>query len=162
MLNLFNPDGMLVDHNDLAKLTIHDAVVHLREQKVPLTIEFMAYVCMAFLFPHNPDLAGWGHDISGGSNPMQGLLYHFLITNVFSVAVAKKLVPEFLNFAPKDNPDFYLQYKQSSEDKVSRLKEYCVSKNADFMAPDLPDFYFRKPSELDDASRRLTAPAAEE
>ena len=93
---------------------------------------------------------------------MQGLLYHFLITNVFSVAVAKKLVPEFLNFAPKDNPDFYLQYKQSSEDKVSRLKEYCVSKNVDFVVPDLPDFYFRKPSELDDVCRRLAATGAEE
>jgi hypothetical protein len=95
-----NPDGCLLDHAALAKLPIAEGIVELRGKKVPLTFEFMAYVCMAFMFPYNLDLQKLGPDITSGTNPYQGFLYHYLITHVFSVAVERRLVPEFLNFAP--------------------------------------------------------------
>ena len=138
-------------------MDISEAVVHLREKNVPLTIDFMAYVCMAFLFPYNPDLAGQGRDITSGTNPLQGLLYHYLITDVFSVAVAKRIVPEFFDFAPFGNTESYIELKRKSEEKVARITEYCESRTPLIPVPDLPDFYFRKPSELDDACRRLLA-----
>jgi hypothetical protein len=153
-----NPDGCLLEHTALAKLPIAEGVVKLREKNVPLTFEFMAYVCMAFMFPYNPDLQKLGPDITSGTNPYQGFLYHYLITHVFSVAVEKRLVPEFLNFAPFGNVESYREVKAKSEEKVEKMKAYCVNKKDSALpVPDLPDFYFRKPSELDEACKLLIA-----
>ena len=148
-----NPDGCLLEHTALAKLPMAEGIVKLREINVPLTFEFMAYVCMAFMFPYNPDLQGQGTDITSGTNPYQGFLYHYLITHVFSVAVERRLVPEFLNFAPFGNVESYREVKAKSEEKVQKMKAYCLGKKEPIPVPDLPDFYFRKPSELDEACR---------
>ena len=153
-----NPDGCLLDHAALAKLPIAEGIVELRGKKVPLTFEFMAYVCMAFMFPYNPDLQKLGPDITSGTNPYQGFLYHYLITHVFSVAVEKRLVPEFLNFAPFGNVESYREVKAKLEEKVEKMIAYCVNKkDSSLPVPDLPDFYFRKPSELDEACKLLIA-----
>jgi hypothetical protein len=136
---------MKVDHANLAKMELGDAMVHLREMHVPLTYEFMTYVSMALLFPHNPELQGYGPDISGGSNPLQGLLYHYLIVKVFSPTIARKLVPEFLNLAPHNENDKYLEVKENSKRKIEKLKEMCL--NHQKSIPDFEDFYFRRPSD---------------
>ena len=59
------------------------------------------------------------------------------------------LVDEFLNLAPPESGSFYLQTKEASLRKTEELEKYCT--DHDIEVPDLKEFYFKKPSDFEEA-----------
>ena len=56
---------------------------------------------------------------------------------------------EFLNLAPPDSEGFYVQMKAASMRKTEELEKYC--NDHDNKVPDLNEFYFKKPSDFEEA-----------
>jgi hypothetical protein len=148
-LNGFSPDGSQVDVSEVERLSLQEALTYLRESNVPITIEFLVYCSAVALFPHVNLLHGQGFENFTLSNPLQGILYHFLLVEIFCKVLDMGLVDEFLNLAPPESGSFYLQTKEASLRKTEELEKYC--NDHDIEVPDLKDFYFKRPSDLEEA-----------
>jgi hypothetical protein len=149
VLNGFSPDGSQVEVSEVEGLSLQEALTYLRESKIPITFEFLAYCSAVALFPHVNLLHGQGFEKFTLSNPLQGILYHFLLVEVFCKALDMCLVDEFLNLAPPETGDFYLQTKGASLRKTEELEKYCT--DHDIEVPDLKEFYFKRPSDFEEA-----------
>ena len=149
VLNVFSPDGSQVDVGEVANLNLQDSLIFLRENNVPFTFEFLVYCSAVALFPHVRPLHVQGFEKFTLSNPLQGILYHFLLTEVFCKVLDMSLVSEFLNLSPPDSGGFYVQTKTASMKKTEELEKYCFEH--DIEVPDLKTFSFRKPSDFVEA-----------
>ena len=148
-------------------MSLCDALVQIREKNVLITYEFVVY-CAAFsIFPYVPPLHGQGSSKFQLLNPLQGILYHFLLTEVFCKLLEMGLVNEFLNLAPRENPTGYVPTRLASLRKTEELETFCHEN--EISVPDLNTFYFKKPSEFEEpfllpadaALRALAAKGAE-
>jgi len=149
VLNGFSPDDSQVEVSEVEGLSLQDALTYLRESNVPITFEFLVYCSAVALFPHVNLLHGQGFEKFTLSNPLQGILYHFLLVEVFCKLLDMGLVDEFLNLAPPDSEGFYVQMKTASIRKTEELEKYC--NDHDIEVPDLNEFYFKKPSDFEEA-----------
>jgi len=149
VLNGFSPDGSQVEVSEVEGLSLQEALTYLRESKIPITFEFVAYCSAVALFPHVNLLHGQGFEKFTLSNPLQGILYHFLLVEVFCKVLDMCLVDEFLNLAPPESGSFYLQTKEASLRKTEELEKFCT--DHDIEVPDLKEFYFKKPSDFEEA-----------
>jgi hypothetical protein len=140
-LNGFSPDGSQVEVSEVEGLSLQDALTYLRESNVPITFEFLVYCSAVALFPHVNLLHGQGFEKFTLSNPLQGILYHFLLVEVFCNLLDMGLVDEFLNLAPPDSEGFYVQMKTASIRKTEELEKYC--NDHDIEVPDLNEFISR-------------------
>jgi hypothetical protein len=147
-LNGFSPDGSQVDVSEVERLSLQEALTYLRESNVPITIEFLVYCSAVALFPHVTLLHGLGFEKFTLSNPLQGILYHFLLVEVFCKVLDMDLVDEFLNLAPPDSGGLYSQTKGASLRKTEELEKYCT--DHDIEVPDLKEFYFKRPSDFEE------------
>ena len=129
-------------------MSLNDALVHLREQNCQMTYELVVY-CAAFaIFQYVAPLHGQGSSKFQLSNPLQGILYHFLLTEVFCKVLEMGLVEEFLNLAPADNPTKFRQTRIASLRKTEELELFCDENS--IPVPNLKTFYFKKPSEFEE------------
>ena len=149
VLNGYSPDGSQVDVAEVERLSLQEALTYLRESNVPITFEFLVYCSAVALFPHVHLLHGQGFEKFTLSNPLQGVLYHFLLAEVFCKLLDMGLVDEFLNLAPPGSEGFYVQMKAASIRKTEELEKYC--EEHDIEVPDLQEFYFKKPSDFEEA-----------
>ena len=148
-MNGYSPDGSQVDVGEVERLSLQEALTYLRESNVPITFEFLVYCSAVALFPHVHLLHGQGFENFTLSNPLQGVLYHFLLVEVFCKLLDMDLVSEFLNLAPPESGGFYSEMKGASIRKTEELEKYC--EEHDIEVPDLQEFYFKKPSDFEEA-----------
>ena len=120
----------------------------LEESEIWITADLLAWIAMHALLPFNP-VFSMQHSVYL-SNPIQALLFHFIIKNVLCYVVDEGIASKL----PGDRSDCedehqaLLQRTKNKSEKMTQLiKNYCGRQ--DISVPDFEAFYFQPLEEGD-------------
>jgi hypothetical protein len=135
-------EGSIIDVNAIETGDVRKAASIVTDGK--LTIETLAFNGMLALMPHAPGLAQLTNDVTV-TNPLQGILYHYIISSFLCYAVENGFIPQLpgLSTAQGANggPSECIKAKIGSDKKLSELRKVCLDRGLTFT--DYDNFFFQ-------------------
>jgi hypothetical protein len=135
--------------SDVMKAKSLDEMYKLLEaSEIWITTDLLAWIGMHALIHYNP-VFSLQHSVFL-SNPVQALLFHYVIENVLCYVVEEEIaskLPGDRSNNTEENQSFLVRKKAESEKMTRVIKEHC--RKQEIEVPDFAAFYFQPSEEIE-------------